>query len=175
MQEYRLLINGKMMDGALRMPVINPATEEVIAQCSRASERQLDEAVAAAKAAFPGWAAQPVAERRAAMLKIAETLEANADELARILTGEQGKTLSESKREAMGMATFVRILGSLELPMRALESVGDRRIQAAAGACRRKHRRPEAGRDHPARDIAFCRIGGGFDAAGCAQRHRRRQ
>src|SRR5579864_3131146 len=53
MSDYSLLIDGKMVPGDQTMPVLNPATEEVLAQCPRASKQQLDKAVAAAKAAFP--------------------------------------------------------------------------------------------------------------------------
>ena len=60
MSDYNLLIDGKMVPGDLTMPVLNPATEEVLAQCPRASKDQLDKAVAAAKAAFPAWAATPI-------------------------------------------------------------------------------------------------------------------
>ena len=60
MSELNLLIDGKMVPGDQVMPVLNPATEEVVAQCPRASKGQLDKAVAAAKAAFPAWAATPI-------------------------------------------------------------------------------------------------------------------
>ena len=53
MSDYKLLINGNLVAGASTTPVLNPATEEVVAQCPRGSIAQLDEAVAAAKAAFP--------------------------------------------------------------------------------------------------------------------------
>ncbi len=72
MGSFRLLINGALVEGDLTMPVVNPATEEVIGESPRASEKQLNEAVSAAKAAFPGWAARPIAERRAIMLQVAE-------------------------------------------------------------------------------------------------------
>ena len=55
MGAYKLLINGQMVDGELSMDVVNPATEEKLADCPRASESQLNAAVAAAKAAFPAW------------------------------------------------------------------------------------------------------------------------
>jgi acyl-CoA reductase-like NAD-dependent aldehyde dehydrogenase len=55
MSDFHMLINGRLTPGDLQLPVINPATEEVLATCARASKRQLDEAVAAAKAAFPSW------------------------------------------------------------------------------------------------------------------------
>ena len=64
MSDYSLLIDGKMVPGDSTMPVLNPATEEVVAQCPRASKDQLDKAVAAAKAAYPAWAATPMEERR---------------------------------------------------------------------------------------------------------------
>ena len=64
MSDFKLLIDGKMVPGDLTMPVLNPATEEVLVHCPRASKTQLDAAVAAAKAAFPAWAATPIEERR---------------------------------------------------------------------------------------------------------------
>jgi acyl-CoA reductase-like NAD-dependent aldehyde dehydrogenase len=53
MSEYSLLIDGELVPGDQTMPVLNPATEDVLAQCPRASKDQLDAAVAAAKAAYP--------------------------------------------------------------------------------------------------------------------------
>lgn len=130
MSDYRLLIDGKMVDGDLKMPVVNPATEDVLAQCPRASKAQLDKAVAAAKAAFPAWAATPLDERRKLIVKIAEAIEANTGELARILTSEQGKPLSDATAEVMGMAGFFRYLGSLPLDMRVIEDSEGRRVEA---------------------------------------------
>ena len=86
MANPQLLIDGALTPGDLEMPVLNPATEEVLASCPRASKRQLDDAVAAAKAAFPAWAATPIEHRRAAVVKMADIIEANAGELALLLT-----------------------------------------------------------------------------------------
>jgi len=130
MGEYKLLIDGQMVPGDLEMPVVNPATEEVLAQCSRASKAQLDAAVAAAKTAFPGWAATPIEERRKLIVKMADVIEANASELARILTSEQGKPLADATGEVMGMAGFFRYLGSLDLSMRVIEDSDGRRVEA---------------------------------------------
>jgi acyl-CoA reductase-like NAD-dependent aldehyde dehydrogenase len=134
MSDYNLLIDGKMVPGDQTMPVLNPATEEVLAQCPRASKSQLDTAVAAAKAAFPAWAATPIAERRKLVTRMAEVIEANTGELARLLTSEQGKPLADATVEVMGMAGFFRYLSSLDLPMKVIEDSGDRRVEA--------HRRP---------------------------------
>lgn len=130
MSDFNLLIDGAMQPGDLTMPVLNPATEEVITQCPRASKAQLDKAVAAAKAAFPAWAATPIDERRKLIVKMAEAIEANAGELARILTSEQGKPLADATGEVMGMAGFFRYLGSLELNMRVIEDSEGRRVEA---------------------------------------------
>ncbi|HMN71294.1 MAG TPA: aldehyde dehydrogenase family protein [Rhodoblastus sp.] len=134
MTDFTLLIGGKQVPGDLTMPVVNPATEEAFANCPRASKAQLDQAVAAAKAAFPGWAATPIEKRREIIVKMADTIEKNADELARLLTSEQGKPLADATGEVMGMAAFFRYLGSLELPMKVIEDSGERRVEA--------HRRP---------------------------------
>jgi acyl-CoA reductase-like NAD-dependent aldehyde dehydrogenase len=134
MSGYRLLINGKLVEGASSTPVVNPATEETIALCPRASRAQLDEAVAAAKAAFPAWAATPIEHRRAAILKVADIIEANLPELARLLTTEQGKPLPDATTEVGGMAAFFRHMASLDLPMRVIEDSADRRVET--------HRRP---------------------------------
>ena len=85
---FTLLINGRLVAGDLTMPVINPATEDVLAECPRASEAQLNQAVAAAKAAFPGWAATPADKPKAALLAIADRVDAHTDVLARLLTQE---------------------------------------------------------------------------------------
>lgn len=130
MSDYNLLIDGKMVPGDLEMPVLNPATEEVVAQCPRATKGQLDKAVAAAKAAFPAWAATPIEERRKYIVKMADVVEANAGELARILTSEQGKPLADATGEVMGMAGFFRYLGSLDLKMKVIEESDGRRVEA---------------------------------------------
>ncbi|BAM90137.1 putative aldehyde dehydrogenase family protein [Bradyrhizobium oligotrophicum S58] len=130
MSDYHLLIGGTLVPGDTTMPVLNPATEEVLAQCPRASKEQLDQAVAAAKAAFPTWAATPIEERRRLIGKMADMIEANSGELARILTSEQGKPLADATGEVLGMAAFFRYLASLELPMRVIESSGDRQVEA---------------------------------------------
>jgi acyl-CoA reductase-like NAD-dependent aldehyde dehydrogenase len=123
-----------MVPGAMQMPVLNPATEDVVAQCPRASKEQLDAAVAAAKAAYPAWAATPLGERRKYIVQMADVIEANASELAHILTSEQGKPLTDATAEVMGMGGFFRYLASLDLPMKVIEDSGDRRVEA--------HRRP---------------------------------
>jgi acyl-CoA reductase-like NAD-dependent aldehyde dehydrogenase len=134
MSDFQLLINGRLVDGDASMDVINPATEQVFAVAPRASKAQLDEAVAAAKAAFPGWAATPIAERKAALGAIAGVIQANAAELARILTQEQGKPIGDATMEVYGAAAFFGYFTSLDLPVKVLDDSPSRLVEV--------HRKP---------------------------------
>ncbi len=77
---------------------INPATAEVIAKIPDSDERDVDDAVRAAKGAFPAWSRMPAAERSNLLLKLADVIEQNLDELARIESIDNGKTLALAKR-----------------------------------------------------------------------------
>jgi acyl-CoA reductase-like NAD-dependent aldehyde dehydrogenase len=134
MSDYKLLINGELVAGDLSMDVINPATEAVLAVCPRASEDQLNQAVAAAKTAFPAWSATPIAERRELVNKIADVIEANAQELAQLLVQEQGKPLADATGEVVGMAAFCRYFTGLDLAVKVIEDSEGRRVEA--------HRKP---------------------------------
>ena len=134
MAEYSLLINGALVAGDATMDVINPATEEVLCAAPRASEAQLDQAVAAAKAAFPAWSKTPLDERKAVVNKIADAIEANAEDLARLLTQEQGKPIGDATAEVYGTAIFLRYFTSLDLPIKVIDDSEGRRVEA--------HRRP---------------------------------
>jgi len=134
MAGFKLLINGELVDGDATMDVVNPATEGIVATCARASEDQLNQAVAAAKAAFPAWSATSIDERRKTINAIADVIEANGEELARLLTQEQGKPLSDATGEVFGTAAFFRYFTSLDLPIKVLEDSDGRRVEA--------HRKP---------------------------------
>jgi aminomuconate-semialdehyde/2-hydroxymuconate-6-semialdehyde dehydrogenase len=77
---------------------INPATAEMIAAIPDSDERDVDDAVRAAKAAFPSWSRKPAAERSNLLLKLADLIEKNLDELARTESIDNGKTISLAKR-----------------------------------------------------------------------------
>ena len=67
---FELLINGKLTPGAASLDVINPAAGKRLATCARADENQLNAAVSAAKAAFPGWSTTTIAKRRKILLNV---------------------------------------------------------------------------------------------------------
>ena len=127
--DYKLLINGALVNGAATMQVLNPATEEVLADCPTASEAQLNEAVEAAQAGFQIWKNTPIEERRAKLGEIADVIEANSEDLARILTQEQGKPLEDAMGEIMGASMFFRYFQSLDLPVEVLEDSDTQRVE----------------------------------------------
>lgn len=126
---YKLLINGELVSGDQTMEVLNPATETMLALCPRASEAQLDAAVAAAKAAFPAWSLTTIEKRRRLLQQLADAIDADRDGFARLLTQEQGKPLTEATAEITYTAAFIRHLGSLELSSRLLDDSDSRRVE----------------------------------------------
>jgi acyl-CoA reductase-like NAD-dependent aldehyde dehydrogenase len=125
---YKMLIGGKLVDGAKTQDVFNPATGAVLETCPRAYEAQLNEAVAAAKAAFSAWSALSFAERRKKLEAIADVLEARTDEFARLLTQEQGKPLPQATGEVMGAAHGLRTFAAATVETRTLRETDAERI-----------------------------------------------
>ena len=111
--------------------VLNPATGEVAGEAPNATAADLDRAVAAARAAQPGWAALPDEERAEACRAIAAMLEANAEELARLLTLEQGKPLNGlgSRWELGGAAAWAGYTAGLSLPVEVLQDDNAGRVE----------------------------------------------
>ncbi|WDF75114.1 aldehyde dehydrogenase family protein [Novosphingobium sp. KACC 22771] len=125
---FRLLIDGALVDGAGAMPVINPATGQVFATAPRADAGQLDAAVAAAGRAFPGWAARSYAERRAFLERFADGVEARFEELARLMTLEQGKPLDQARFEVGGTIAGLRWFAAQEIAPHIIRDTPSERI-----------------------------------------------
>ena len=86
MLEIRNLINGALNESVSGnwIDSVNPSTGAVHARCPDSSAEDIDRAVAAARDAFPEWSATPVAARSALLRRLADLIDANADELARL-------------------------------------------------------------------------------------------
>lgn len=123
--DYAMLIDGQRVGGAT-FDVVNPATEQVIAQVPDATPEQLDQAVAAARAAFPAWAATPIDERRAKLHALGEAVLARADDFMRLLTQEQGKPHAEAQGEVMGAGYWLMGAATLDLPVTVNEDNAER-------------------------------------------------
>jgi betaine-aldehyde dehydrogenase len=94
--KLRNFIGGKAVDPAEggMEDVVNPATGEAIAEAPLSTKADVDAAVAAAKGAFPGWAATPPGERARALLRMADLIEERGDEIADLEAADAGKPRS---------------------------------------------------------------------------------
>jgi acyl-CoA reductase-like NAD-dependent aldehyde dehydrogenase len=131
MKEYGLVIAGRSVATARHRPVTSPSTGAVVGLSPLATTADLDKAVAAAKRAFPAWAATSSSARAALCGKLAETIEAHADELAHLLTLEQGKPLNGlgSRFEIGGAVAWTRYTASLELPIEIVQDGPEGRVE----------------------------------------------
>jgi succinate-semialdehyde dehydrogenase/glutarate-semialdehyde dehydrogenase len=99
--EWRAARSGKSL------PVINPATEEVIGAVAHAGTDDLDEALEAAAKGFALWKKVSAFERSKLMRKAADLLRSRADMIAALMTQEQGKPLGEAKMEVLAGADVI--------------------------------------------------------------------
>jgi len=107
MDRKQLLIGGEWRDaeGGKTLPVINPATEEVIAEIGAASKSDVDAAVAAARAALTGpWGKLSARERGRLIWRVGEKLVEQIDQVARLETLHNGKPITESRHIEIPMA-----------------------------------------------------------------------
>ena len=103
---FRNYIAGEWVAGATTTINRNPSDRsDVIGEYAQADAAQTRAAVAAARAAFPAWATGPVQERANILERAATEILARKDELGRLLSREEGKTLPEGIGEAMRAGT----------------------------------------------------------------------
>lgn len=107
--DVQLFINGEWCSAIAgkTIPVINPATEETIGHIAHAEKDDLDLAVNAAEQGFNAWKATPPFERSKVMRKAAELLRGRVDQIAAIMTTEQGKPLAEARIETLAAADTI--------------------------------------------------------------------
>ena len=96
-----MYINGRFSEIKDRemIPVLNPATEEVLGEVIRGTEEDAVTAIEAARQAFPGWKRVPASEKAAMLHEAAAKMRAHHEELIRLLTMEEGKPLVENEEE----------------------------------------------------------------------------
>ena len=123
---YSMTINGEAVVGETTFDVVNPATETVIAKAPDATREDLDAAVHAARAAFPAWAATPIAERRQMLDALGDAILANLDPFKRLLTMEQGKPHGDAEGEIGGAGYWLKGAASLDLPVTVNEDSAER-------------------------------------------------
>lgn len=92
------LINGRHVESQETFEVINPATGKVIAHAARGGREEVNAAVAAAKAAFPAWAATPAKERARLMRNVGDLILKNVPELAAMETEDCGQVIGQTQK-----------------------------------------------------------------------------
>jgi acyl-CoA reductase-like NAD-dependent aldehyde dehydrogenase len=125
LKTYNNTVGGRQLGATRSFESFNPATGEVLGLVPHSSPDQVREAVAAARAAQPEWAARPDAERKALVLKLADVIQSNAEELAGWVTREQGKPLGGvgpgqvpgARFEIFGCQAWTQVPASLDLPV----------------------------------------------------------
>jgi betaine-aldehyde dehydrogenase len=99
MIQNRLFIDGEFVDSEsrARIPVLNPHDNSLITEVAEAQKADIDRAVEAARKAFPGWARMAAMDRGRLLLRLADAIEANAEELARLETLDTGHPLRDTR------------------------------------------------------------------------------
>ncbi len=100
---HKVYLNGQWVSSSRELEVVNPADGQVFATVATVDREQVKAAIAAAHAAFPAWRALTAKERGLLLHKVADELRRRADEIARVITLENGKPLAQSKGE-VGMS-----------------------------------------------------------------------
>ncbi|MBD0860354.1 aldehyde dehydrogenase [Gordonia sp. zg691] len=127
-----VFINGRWIASAstARTEVVNPATEETWASVPDGDERDIDAAVAAARSAFPGWAAARPTERAGHLRRLADEVESRVTEFSRVITTENGTPVAESGAAPGHSAAHLRLTADLAA---TLEAPDDRPNPMAPG------------------------------------------
>jgi 5-carboxymethyl-2-hydroxymuconic-semialdehyde dehydrogenase len=98
------LIDGRAVDSRATFETLNPATQEVLAEVADGGADEINAAVAAAKAAFPAWAARPATERAALMRKVGDLIAKHVPELARTETQDTGQPIAQTGKQLVPRA-----------------------------------------------------------------------
>jgi acyl-CoA reductase-like NAD-dependent aldehyde dehydrogenase len=126
--DYTMTIDGRSVAGSERFNVINPATEAIVASAPDCTFAELDAAAAAAGRAQPAWAATPLEDRKAMIRAFSQAMTANAPDLGKLLTSEQGKPLAMAQGEVAGAAGLLQLQMTIELPEKLVEDSERARI-----------------------------------------------
>src|SRR5215510_9839119 len=127
--DFHLLIDGAPATAPSSLDVINPATGQVFARCPAAGRDELDRAVAAARRAFASWRDLTYADRAARIRAFCQSLRQHQDALARLLTMEQGKPLSQARDEITRAASQSEGLAQIPITPQLIEDNDQRRIE----------------------------------------------
>ncbi|MDH6266096.1 acyl-CoA reductase-like NAD-dependent aldehyde dehydrogenase [Rhizobium sp. SG_E_25_P2] len=129
--DYSLIIGGESVPTEHHAPIHNPANGDIVGMMPLASPQQLDQAVVAAAAAFKSWSQTSDQDRMAACRAMADAIGDHAEELAHLLTLEQGKPMNGlgSRFEIGGAIAWTRYTADLRLPVEVLQDDSEGRVE----------------------------------------------
>jgi acyl-CoA reductase-like NAD-dependent aldehyde dehydrogenase len=116
-----MIINGQQTTAKETFDVLNPATLELVDTAPRSGPEELEQALAAAKAAQKTWCRQDVAVRRKALLDGAGLIQKNLQEIAQVLVQEQGKPMSEASTEVIIASAMFAAFANLDFAEKVLK------------------------------------------------------
>jgi acyl-CoA reductase-like NAD-dependent aldehyde dehydrogenase len=130
-KRYELIVGGEKVATSKHFEIRDPGNGEVVGECPIATRQDVDRAVDAAREAFKSWSRSSDAERKDAVNRLADAIHANMEELAELLTREQGKPLNGlgSRFELHGAEAWARHTGSLDLPVEVLSDDESGRVE----------------------------------------------
>lgn len=122
-QTFPMVMNNRPTETGQWRKVYDPADGDMIGLAPIGSTQELDHAVASAREAFATWSVTPDEERKAACVRMSEALTKHSEELANLLSQEQGKPLKglNAEFEIGGCAAWMGYAASLELPVKVLQ------------------------------------------------------
>jgi acyl-CoA reductase-like NAD-dependent aldehyde dehydrogenase len=126
---FKQLIDGQLREGASCQPVVNPATGEPFAVAPVASQDQANEACLAAERAYVGWQKSAYGDRTHILEQIAVRIEERRQEIAQIITLENGKPIGEAEGDVDAAVTWLRYFNSLRLDPEVLREDAETRIE----------------------------------------------
>jgi acyl-CoA reductase-like NAD-dependent aldehyde dehydrogenase len=124
-----LTIDGAVTTGSDELDVINPATAQVFVQVPDAGRVEFDRAAGAAQRAARSWRVRPLAERQEHLLRLAAVVREHLDELALLLTLEQGKPVANARGEIGSGLRYCERFAAMDLPVEVVRDDAGERIE----------------------------------------------
>ena len=128
---FRMTIDGKLIDGESKIDVYNPATGEVFAQAPDCSKEQLNQAVESSQKAFQTWKNLSFDERADYLIKASEALTKVAPEMARLFTQEQGRPVDFAQIEIASAGDWFKSIAAKRPPFEIHEDSDEQYIETS--------------------------------------------
>ncbi|ROW04753.1 hypothetical protein VMCG_04835 [Cytospora schulzeri] len=123
---FHNVINNELTSTPETRHSVDPSTEAILAEVPLSGQKEVDQAVAAARAAFPAWRSLSWEERAVYVQKLADAMEANHDEIRDLLVAETGKPFNTANMEMQFAIGHLRVTAGLRIPDETVEDTAER-------------------------------------------------